>query len=210
MWMTWTCQISMRAHRTWPQKVRMTRPRTVAQYRTPRATAAAIPMMKSFQKPLNELQKPLNELPEQETTKIRIEFGGIAGQGQAWHLDHAHEFQQACVRHTEAFVGQVVVYADEAWPAKTAHKANLEATQEVPMTADAKRILQDLGNLPKFQFFYKIKRSGHLARDRWGVDCSEVHPPPRVMKLVADVGLQAVCALDFTTMDEDGDPQRGR
>ena len=110
----------------------------------------------------------------------------LPAKAKAWHLDHAHEFRQACVRHTEASVGQVVVYADEAWPAKTPHKANLAAMQEVPMTADAKRILQDLGNLPKFQFFDKIKRSGHLARDRWGVDCSEVHPPPRVMKLVAE------------------------
>ena len=72
------------------------------------------------------------------------------------------------------------------------------------MSVDVNRILKDLGELPKFRFPEHIERSGHVARDGWGVDCGEVYSPPRVIKLVGEVGLQAGCALDFTTLDEEG------
>ena len=74
------------------------------------------------------------------------------------------------------------------------------------MSVDVKRILKDLGEFPLFRFPEHIKRSGHVARDGWGVDCSEVYSPPRVTKLAGEVGLQAGCALDLTTLDDEGNP----
>ena len=78
--------------------------------------------------------------------------------------------------------------------------------REVLMTVDVKRILEDLGNLPKFKLPSRITRMGNLARDGWGVDCSEVYSPPRVTELAGKVGLQSGCALDLTTTDEEGNP----
>ena len=51
------------------------------------------------------------------------------------------------------------------------------------MSVDVKRILKDIGELPKFRFPEHIKRSGPVARDGRGADCSEVYSPPRVTKL---------------------------
>ena len=73
-------------------------------------------------------------------------------------------------------------------------KAHLAAMREVLMTVDAKRILEDLGNLPKFSLPAKIVRNGSLAQEGWGVDCSKVYSPARVTRLADDIGLQAGCA----------------
>ena len=73
------------------------------------------------------------------------------------------------------------------------------------MTVDVKRILEDLGNLPKFKFPARIKK-GDLAFDGWGADCSEVYSPPRITELAGKVGLKSGSALDLTTMDEEGKP----
>ena len=55
--------------------------------------------------------------------------------------------------------------------------------QEVLMSADAKHILEDLGNLPKFKLPARIMGKGNLLQKGWWVYCSEVYSLPRVMKL---------------------------
>ena len=46
--------------------------------------------------------------------------------------------------------------------------AFLAELREVLMSFDVKRILKDIGELPKFRFPEHMKRSGHVARDGWG------------------------------------------
>ena len=117
------------------------------------------------------------------------------------HQDLAYESWQASVRHEEASVTQ-----EEKVKCEGPRNAHLAELQEVLMSADVERILKDIGELPKFRFPNNIKRSGHVARDDWGADCSEVYSPPRVTKLAGEVGLQAGCALDLTTLDDEGNP----
>ena len=64
--------------------------------------------------------------------------------------------------------------------------AFLAELREVLKSVDVKRLLKDLGELPKFRIPEHIKGSGHVARDGWGADCSEVYSQPRVTKFVDD------------------------
>ena len=102
---------------------------------------------------------------------------------------------------------QVAVHADEGWPPETSQsRAALASMRELLMTVDVKRVLEDLGKLPKFKLPARIEKNGGLAFDGWGADCSEVYSPPRITELAGKVGLKSGSALDLTTSDDEGNP----
>ena len=130
---------------------------------------------------------------------------------KAWNRDAAYDEWQAsercdetstCVRtFPSTAVGETVSTA-----VGVESRNALAAMREVLMTVDVKRVLEDLGNLPKSKLPPRIERKGDLAHDGWGADFSEVYSPPRVAELAGKVGLQFGSALDFTTTDEEGNP----
>ena len=69
-----------------------------------------------------------------------------------------------------------------------------------------RQILEELDELPEFQIA-EPKGRKWVLREEHEIECAEIYSPPRVTKVVTEIGLRAAWALDFATVDpKDGLP----
>ena len=79
--------------------------------------------------------------------------------------------------------------------------------QSLFRTSTVRRILDDLSKQKKFQMPKNRTNRELLLADEWKTECGEVYSPPRITKLIGEMGMRPAWALDLTVVDpDDGEP----